>query len=841
MIKIKKFLKIIAAFCFCATSLFAADIGWDSIEELAKDPNNNGQSVYEVVDENKKVKYITSQQLQFIGSNVTYSNVGAIIDNGKYKENAKVHTATYKTIGEAAIAWAKEYNGESIKNNKEYASYIVKNSDGTYSFTIPTIGDQDSAERDWPLYVKDEKEDEKRVTLEDGAPVVVAGIHSHSDYGGLGSNYPSHIDVETSNNTKRDEYIACPNSALLRYEQNSGTPDNIDGWGVYFITYNSGISMSEKFLEEYKKKDKDDEISEDDIIDSVKLSGGAVANAIKSENEAGKKEPTSTGSFGKIEIVEEAFSIESLINPSASKKISGGFICRFAPDCTCGNGLCKCSDYKYNEVAGIIVGTKPYEIDNWGDFMEDMVGAGGKDIVDLITDLNLEKIQATLEKLKARNDLQDFEQAQAVADMLNAVTALIEKKNKGGEISPLDIVKFSATMFACGVSLDQDLMKELNLTKLSKNFGKFMKGVAKGCEIYEGAVDIIDNWDSMSKTDVLVEGTETILVVAGAKYKLAYEGGKLIAYSVTSAILNNMNKYSWKEIFETKSEMAKFLKIDSMSEKEREDINHAILTLFLPEIDPNLRQEKLAMLLKAAQNVGGTKGYNLMMSMAVNILVGGDTGYTGKILDQQRELMKNFDYSGAPNSCQCPDDCHCRIKHEQPDEGKEEDSQNKDDGQMNTPGEAPQTPSSGPSGQAPQTPSSGSSGETAQNPSDNTSGSGEYTVVDTSKVPNADIDSGMSILEEIATAKLPSSAVKIPDVPTGADAIKKQNSAKAPTKYKTLNLKQTDTAKLLNSGMNSGYVIKNSGDSKNSGYIEQVKENTKAARDSDGIDISSGL
>ena len=67
-----------------------------------------------------------------------------------------------------AAAWnaLNDINATSIKENREYAGAIYKNSDGTYSYTAPNPGDENSS----------------HVGPSPKGTTAVAGYHTHADY-----------------------------------------------------------------------------------------------------------------------------------------------------------------------------------------------------------------------------------------------------------------------------------------------------------------------------------------------------------------------------------------------------------------------------------------------------------------------------------------------------------------------------------------------------------------------------------------------------------------------------------------------------------------------------------
>jgi hypothetical protein len=119
----------------------------------------------------------------------------------------------FKTPAEAALDFAKYYNGTSIVRNREFVSMVYKTEvDGktTYSYTNANIG---SASR---AIIPDEE-------IPTGA-TSIAIAHTHSKYDPLSpnphetNNNFSDTDKKAADQRKVDNYVATPDGSVKKYD-----------------------------------------------------------------------------------------------------------------------------------------------------------------------------------------------------------------------------------------------------------------------------------------------------------------------------------------------------------------------------------------------------------------------------------------------------------------------------------------------------------------------------------------------------------------------------------------------------------------------------------------------
>ncbi|WP_255495500.1 RHS repeat domain-containing protein [Dysgonomonas sp. 521] len=120
----------------------------------------------------------------------------------------------FKTKIEAANDFAKYYNGTSISMNKEFASLIYKNSNGSYSYNVARIGGTG-----WSI---------PNLDIPEGT-TEAAGIHTHgadsSEYG-EGSYKFSDIDTDGADDRGKNEYLITPGGEMLEYDVKSKNTSN---------------------------------------------------------------------------------------------------------------------------------------------------------------------------------------------------------------------------------------------------------------------------------------------------------------------------------------------------------------------------------------------------------------------------------------------------------------------------------------------------------------------------------------------------------------------------------------------------------------------------------------
>ncbi|QIK52902.1 DUF4329 domain-containing protein [Dysgonomonas sp. HDW5B] len=118
---------------------------------------------------------------------------------------------------EAANDFARYYNGASILSNREFASQIYSNSDGTYSYNVARIGGIGWSVPNFDL--------PKAATLE-------GAIHTHGGDDpayGIGNNEFSDTDTKAADKRKQNEYLVTPSGQLLEYDVVSKETTKPDG------------------------------------------------------------------------------------------------------------------------------------------------------------------------------------------------------------------------------------------------------------------------------------------------------------------------------------------------------------------------------------------------------------------------------------------------------------------------------------------------------------------------------------------------------------------------------------------------------------------------------------
>ena len=115
----------------------------------------------------------------------------------------------FKTRNEAAIDWAKTYNGVSIKNGWEYGSTVYsysKHGENYYSYSeaITVKNAHTTNISPAPENTKAEAE-----------------IHSHSGYDSFTDDGFSEEDLDRSDTKKLDTYVSTPNGSLLEHDNNT--------------------------------------------------------------------------------------------------------------------------------------------------------------------------------------------------------------------------------------------------------------------------------------------------------------------------------------------------------------------------------------------------------------------------------------------------------------------------------------------------------------------------------------------------------------------------------------------------------------------------------------------
>jgi RHS repeat-associated protein len=110
----------------------------------------------------------------------------------------------FKTRIEAANDFAKYYNGTSISMKKEFASFIYKSLDGSYSYNIARIG-----EKTWSI---------PNFDIPEGA-TTAAGIHTHPAEDSESDPYNfSDADKTSADKVGVNEYVVTTGGHLFEYD-----------------------------------------------------------------------------------------------------------------------------------------------------------------------------------------------------------------------------------------------------------------------------------------------------------------------------------------------------------------------------------------------------------------------------------------------------------------------------------------------------------------------------------------------------------------------------------------------------------------------------------------------
>jgi hypothetical protein len=116
----------------------------------------------------------------------------------------------YPTQDAAAIAASNDINNTSISEGKEYAGWIYRNDDGTYSYTAPNAGTKDGSDPG---------------AQPDGG---TAYYHTHgaNDPGYDNENF-SDADTNFADKKGVDGYVATPGGDIKKYDHDTKTGSNI--------------------------------------------------------------------------------------------------------------------------------------------------------------------------------------------------------------------------------------------------------------------------------------------------------------------------------------------------------------------------------------------------------------------------------------------------------------------------------------------------------------------------------------------------------------------------------------------------------------------------------------
>jgi len=117
----------------------------------------------------------------------------------------------YTSADEAAKAWGKQYNDNSIRDGKEYASEIYQIKKGNkiyFTYTKPNLGGNASA----------------TTSKAPEGSVVVADIHSHGKYeAAYENNKFSSTDKSDNDKKKINGYLTTPNGSFQKYDVKTKT------------------------------------------------------------------------------------------------------------------------------------------------------------------------------------------------------------------------------------------------------------------------------------------------------------------------------------------------------------------------------------------------------------------------------------------------------------------------------------------------------------------------------------------------------------------------------------------------------------------------------------------
>jgi hypothetical protein len=118
----------------------------------------------------------------------------------------------FATTEDAANDFAKTYNDDSIRNDKEYAASIYKTTSGEYYYSTPNQGDAHSANAGTPPL--------------DSTDIKVGYVHSHGDEspgyddenfsGTPGSDASG--DIGLAERTGREMYVVTPGGQVKKYD-----------------------------------------------------------------------------------------------------------------------------------------------------------------------------------------------------------------------------------------------------------------------------------------------------------------------------------------------------------------------------------------------------------------------------------------------------------------------------------------------------------------------------------------------------------------------------------------------------------------------------------------------
>ena len=168
--------------------------------------------------------FISEDPLTFGGGQLSfYAYVGSD-PLGRIDPYGLTPEDSYKTINEAGLAALTDILGTSVIQNQEYAGVIYQNWDGTYSYTAPNPGGEDTSDTGYaPLFHKE-----------------VGDYHTHGgdDEGGLAECF-SDQDIDTNNAKQEPGFLGTPDLAIKRYDPN---PNGIPWMGTVTVLQ-KGVSQ----------------------------------------------------------------------------------------------------------------------------------------------------------------------------------------------------------------------------------------------------------------------------------------------------------------------------------------------------------------------------------------------------------------------------------------------------------------------------------------------------------------------------------------------------------------------------------------------------------------------
>ena len=117
----------------------------------------------------------------------------------------------YRSQRDAASAALNQFNPRSQRRNREYGGLIYINKDGTFSYTHPRVGNNDS------------------VRLERNRKGTTAYYHTHGAYDPRYDNENfSSADRQVARFHNSDAYVGTPNNNFKEYNYQSGKESNIN-------------------------------------------------------------------------------------------------------------------------------------------------------------------------------------------------------------------------------------------------------------------------------------------------------------------------------------------------------------------------------------------------------------------------------------------------------------------------------------------------------------------------------------------------------------------------------------------------------------------------------------